>query len=95
MSLYGQIVSKGIKPTVSTYNTLLTGRLQAIKTRDTRNLLDEMKLNKVVPDSWIYTNFIDSFCKNDCLLQAFELFYSLENYSFKLNIEILVAFLMD
>lgn len=46
--MYTEMVSKGIRPDVVTYNTLLTGVFQVGRVGDARKLFDWMKSNKVV-----------------------------------------------
>ena len=45
------MISEGIRPDVITYTTLLTGFFLIAKVKDARNLVGEMQLGDVFPDS--------------------------------------------
>ncbi|KAK1567276.1 hypothetical protein Q3G72_010235 [Acer saccharum] len=89
MNLHKEMISKGIRPNVVNYNTLLIGFFNVGRVGDARKLLDEMQVNDVAPDSCTFTTFIDGLCNNDCVLDALEFFHTLEeNPKFQQTIEI-------
>lgn len=94
-SLYRQIISNGVRQTVITYNTLLSGLFQAGQAGYAQKLFDEMKLYNVEPDLSTYNILIDGLCKNNCVQEAVELFHMLEMNKFEFGIEIEIALLMD
>ncbi|XP_031252726.1 pentatricopeptide repeat-containing protein At1g62914, mitochondrial-like [Pistacia vera] len=49
--LYRETILKGIRPDVITYSTLLTGLFLKGNVKDARNLVGEMRLNGVFPNS--------------------------------------------
>ncbi|XP_031277917.1 pentatricopeptide repeat-containing protein At1g62910-like [Pistacia vera] len=70
--LYRKMIYEVIGPNVIMYNTLLTGLFVKGNVKDTRNLVGEMQLNGVLPDSWTYSIFIDRLCKNGCVFGSVE-----------------------
>ncbi|KAK1567696.1 hypothetical protein Q3G72_015331 [Acer saccharum] len=99
--LYKLKIERGVQPNTHTYSILmdgycLVGRIcdaekfvsMASRVGDARKLLDEMQSVNVTPNSSIFTTFINGLCRNDCVLDALELFHTLENRKFQFTIEI-------
>lgn len=50
-------------------------------------LFDEMQLNDVVPNSIIYSTFMDGLCKNGLVWEALEAFNPMRGCKSKLSVE--------
>ncbi|XP_031283423.1 pentatricopeptide repeat-containing protein At1g62680, mitochondrial-like [Pistacia vera] len=87
LSLYREMISEGIRPDVITYSTLLIGFFLIANVKDAQNLVGEMQLNDAFPNSWTYSIVIDELCKNECVLEALEMFNALVNNTIAVSIE--------
>ncbi|XP_031247371.1 pentatricopeptide repeat-containing protein At5g39710-like [Pistacia vera] len=74
--LFDSITRNGYRPDVVCYT----------KVKDARNLVGVMQLNGAFPNSWTYSIFIDGLCKNGCVLEAVEMFYTLVDNKFAIDL---------
>ncbi|XP_044510672.1 pentatricopeptide repeat-containing protein At1g62930, chloroplastic-like [Mangifera indica] len=86
MNLYKEMTLRGVRPTVVTYSTLLSGLFMNGNVKHAKKLFGEMQLSNVLPNLITYHILVDGYCKNGCVLEAVELFYTLINRNIQPNI---------
>lgn len=72
------MIDNGVRPTVITFNTLLSGLLRYGVVEHARPLFNEMKRVGFVPNSTTLLVYIDGLCKNGHLEDALDLLSSID-----------------